>query len=216
MSSPGGVTAQPVRRSGRHDPARLRSIKNSAITRIGGRLGDQRSVWRTVAEYRSNAGLDEGGTALEDVDEQAEADERPVEVIEGQSGIVVATGRRIIGTELFDSEETLRALRARTPVRVLPGCRGRPWRGRNSRGRRVSRPGLAGRTKRGRGRRAGRRVASQFRGSAGSASNWRALLCTLRHFQPTRSQEDEGSRAALAGAILITPWPDWRSGCGRI
>lgn len=108
--------ANPVVRSARHAPTRLRAVKTSSLidgpSAIAGRRdSDQDAVWRTVEAYSARGGGSSSETALEAAHDYAATSVAALverfEVLPEQRGVAVANEGELVAFDLFDKPSTL-------------------------------------------------------------------------------------------------------------
>ena len=104
-----------VARSRSHLPGSLRAAKTASLATDEGPgrwRADQGRVWEEVDRQAARYGVVSETAALEDVQEAVgdglDADFADVTLVRGQVGIVCASGRRVLGLDLFDRPESLR------------------------------------------------------------------------------------------------------------
>ena len=87
---------------------------SASMRSTGQRRSDQGKVWRDISEKSSRFRVASETSAMSDIyaheGDRLEDYVRFYSVLEGQCGAVFAIGRRMVGLELFDAEETLRKL----------------------------------------------------------------------------------------------------------
>ena len=106
---------QPMKRSQRHSPAKLRATKIHSLrlsaTEPRSRRTDQGRVWDEVQEQSMRHEVGSATSALEDVQEAVElrtAESLGVlEPMADQVGVAYAVGRTVVGFDLFDRPSTL-------------------------------------------------------------------------------------------------------------
>lgn len=94
--------------------ARKMSQVSASMRSTGQRRSDQGEVWRDISEKSSRFRVASETSAMSDIyaheGDRLEDYVRFYSVLEGQCGAAFAIGRRVVGFELFDAEETLRKL----------------------------------------------------------------------------------------------------------
>jgi hypothetical protein len=106
---------QPMHRSARHAPGRLRAHNRRAAAAHamadGEVAGDQAAVWAEVDQYAARYDVHSDTSAMEAVHEAAAASVDALFVgtapLKGQCGVAVAIGDRVSEVDLFDSPDAL-------------------------------------------------------------------------------------------------------------